>query len=73
MRAGTAADAEARWKRILDQEHALFEGKPVEKVMVIGLDDILGLEDAITANAEKLGPIHGVLDTLGDSTMAGSD
>lgn len=73
MRAGTSAGAADRWKKIMDQEPALWTGKPVEKVMVIGVEDILELENEIERQAAAIGPIHGILDTLGDSSIAGYD
>jgi len=74
------ADAAGRWEKILATEPELFRGVDIyadvemrKKVYVLPIPHVSGLLEAIEQHAAQLGPIHGIINILGDSGLGGTE
>lgn len=67
------AGAEERWARIVQTEKELFQDADLSKVVVLPIGHIEDLIDQVAANAARIGPVHGVLNILGDSALNAGD
>lgn len=71
VRGGAGKDPQARWKASEEAEELLFRGCDLSKIFVLPIEHITDVPAMLDKHAGQIGPIHGIFDTLGDSSMAG--